>query len=246
MARKQRLLISIDEALKLYVKRRLSINAIAKQKGVHPDLLRRDLIYLGVAVRSEKQKPDVFSYAPEKNRMLEAMALGLWLGEGTEQGKRVEITNCDPRIIRTRLYFLLEICGIELTKLRLNVQIHDLEQREKVAAYWRDQLGVELQTTCRQRAKTKSQIQKHPMGTARLSFNSVPLLNSAASGGTDDASISVRDHRRVWRHIAARQTLRGARPNREASARTARPKRARSRYDLRVGRLSERSNPPPR
>jgi len=30
-------------------------------------------------------------------------------------------------------------------------------------------------------------------------------------------ALNVRDHRRGWRHSAARQTLRGARPNREAS-----------------------------
>ena len=40
-------------------------------------------------------------------------------------------------------------------------------------------------------------------------------------------ALNVRDHQHGWRHPVARQTLRGARPNREASARAARPKRDR-------------------
>src|SRR5215207_286361 len=51
LGRKQRLLITPEEAKMLYQEQRLSLSAIARSKGVHPDLIKRDLIYLGYEIR---------------------------------------------------------------------------------------------------------------------------------------------------------------------------------------------------
>jgi hypothetical protein len=45
--RKRRFLLTAEEADELFAKRRMSANAIAKLKGVHADLIRRELIWFG-------------------------------------------------------------------------------------------------------------------------------------------------------------------------------------------------------
>jgi len=93
---------------------------------VHPNLLRRNLIYLGFRTRSEKQKLNAFEYhAEQENEKLEALALGIWLGERTKSGKRVEVTNCNPLILRVWLSFLLKICSVNAAKLKLRISLHN-------------------------------------------------------------------------------------------------------------------------
>lgn len=144
MAKKQRLLISFEEAASLYESEKMSINSIAKSKGVHPDLLRRDLIYLGFKTRSEKQKINAFKYQANYNEKLEALALGIWLGEGTKGGNRVEVTNCDPFILRIWLAFLIEICNVDASKLKLRISLHDILLKEKATEYWNEKLGMAI------------------------------------------------------------------------------------------------------
>jgi hypothetical protein len=73
---KKRLLITSEEAQQLYVGQGFSINAIAKQRRVHPDLLRRDLIYLGFKLRPYRQKPNEFRYDAAGRETLEALGFG--------------------------------------------------------------------------------------------------------------------------------------------------------------------------
>lgn len=176
MAKKQRLLISFVEALDLYENQRLSINSIAKLKTVHPDLLRRDLIYLGFKTRSEKQKPNTFQYESSIDEKLEALALGIWLGEGTKRGNRVEVTNCDPFILRIWLTFLLKICRVDSSKLKLRISLHDPMLKDKARNYWNENLGREIQCFFAIKKTVPNYVSKQPMGTATISFNSVFLI----------------------------------------------------------------------
>lgn len=176
MAKKQRLLISFNEALDLYENQRLSINSIAKLKSVHPDLLRRDLIYLGFKTRSVKQKPNVFEYEPTIDEKLEALALGIWLGEGTKNGSRVEITNCDPFILRIWITFLLKVCRVDSSKLKLRISLHDPMLKEKAKDYWNENLGREIQCFFAIKKTVPNYVSKQPMGTATICFNSIFLI----------------------------------------------------------------------
>jgi hypothetical protein len=174
--KKQRLIISFEEALDLYENQKLSINSIAKSKAVHPDLLRRDLIYLGFKTRGEKQKPNVFEYQSSIDEKLEALALGIWLGEGTKRGSRVEVTNCDPIILRVWITFLLKVCKIDYSKLKLRISLHDPMLKDKARDYWNEQLGREIQCFFAIKKTVPNYVPKQPMGTATISFNSVFLI----------------------------------------------------------------------
>lgn len=175
MAKKQRLFISLEEAEDLYVNQQLSINSIAKSKKVHPESLRRDLIYLGLKTRGEKQKPNFFEYTPD-NKILEALALGIWLGEGTKNGSRVEVTNCDPSILRIWLTFLIHICNVDSSKLKLRISLHGSSLKEKAKKYWFEKLGTNIQCFFAIKKTVVNYVPKQPMGTATVSFNSKFLI----------------------------------------------------------------------
>jgi hypothetical protein len=176
MAIKQRLLITLDEAQDLYINRKYSINSIAKSKSVHPNLLRRNLIYLGFKIRNEKQKINAFDYRAEKYEQLEALALGIWLGEGTKIGKRVEVTNCNPLILRVWLSFLLKICNVDASKLKLRISLHNALLKEKAKNYWIENLDYEIVCSFSIKKTVPNCVPKQPMGTATLSYNSVNLI----------------------------------------------------------------------
>jgi hypothetical protein len=169
--------MSMDEAAVLYQDQRLSANAIAKLKGVHPELIRRELKHYGFHVRSERQRPNVFRYDPTGHERLEALAIGLWMGEGTKRGKRVELTNCDPTILRVWLSYLVKVCHVDVAKLRLRVQIHDAAHRAEAELYWQTHLGIDvLFRFSQKRQLVEGAPIKQPMGTATLQYNSKFLL----------------------------------------------------------------------
>jgi hypothetical protein len=49
-------------------------------KRSHPDLIRRDLIYLGFEIRGHTDLAQVYDYNSSNHEQLEALALGLWMG----------------------------------------------------------------------------------------------------------------------------------------------------------------------
>lgn len=176
MAKKQRLLITFEEAEDLYDRQKLSINFIAKSKGVHPDLLRRDLIYLGFKTRGIKEKINKFAYKLDTNENLEALALGLWLGEGTKRGKRVEITNCNPMILQVWIAYLIKVCDVEISKIKLRVSLHNPLIKEEAKKYWLERLGLEMNCFFSIKEIRQTHNKKQPMGTATVSYNSVGLI----------------------------------------------------------------------
>ncbi|HEY7309814.1 MAG TPA: hypothetical protein VH643_10685 [Gemmataceae bacterium] len=172
---KQELVITVEEVEEFYLRRRLSLSKLARKKGVHPDLLRRDLIHLGIRIRPDKQPSNSFHYDAVGNEMLEAMALGIWLGEGTRAGgNRAEVSNCDPAILRVWLQFLLRVCHADPAKIRMACIMYDPNLVEEAKVYWEAELGMSL--PCLIRFKRKGDgVAKRPMGTVRLYFNSTYL-----------------------------------------------------------------------
>jgi len=178
LGRKQRLLITSEEAAELYQKQRRSLSAIAKLKGVHPDLIKRDLMYLGYEIRGHEDSAQVFDYNASDHELLEALALGIWMGEGTKGGKRLAVTNCDPNILLVWMTFLLQVCNVSPDKLRLRVTIYETSSRDEALQYWHNQLGMSMPCwfgTIKVSPNRTSPI-RHPMGTATVYVNSTFLL----------------------------------------------------------------------
>jgi len=170
------LLISKDEALALYEGQKISINAIASAREVHPNTIRRNLLNLGFTTRSQKQRPNAFSYDSQAHEGLEALALGIWMGEGTKKGKRVEVTNCDLCILRVWLSFLIKVCRADVNKLWLRIALHDAKLKAEAVKYWREVLGMNLTLYFSIKALKANASVKQPIGTATLGFNSKFLL----------------------------------------------------------------------
>jgi hypothetical protein len=172
--KKERLLITHEEAEELYVRQALSLRTISRQRQVHIDSLRHELVELGFTIRSQTQKPNEFHYDQSGNEVLEALALGIWLGGGTKEGKRVEVTNCDPGILKTWIAFLLKVCRVEESKIRLVVELHDANLTEESRLFWQVALGHNFPCCFQYRVSGKGK-RKRPMGTARVRYNSTFL-----------------------------------------------------------------------
>lgn len=179
LGKKQRLLLSHEEAQELYENQRMSANAIAKLKGVHPQLILDDLRYLGLATRTERNPVRRYEYDATGQEVLEALAIGIWMGEGYKNGKKLAITNCNPQFLRIWLRFLIDVCRVDVAKIHLRVTIHDLECVPEAEGYWSAQLGMVLRMSFDQHqlANPNGPI-KQPMGTATISVNSVFLIET--------------------------------------------------------------------
>jgi hypothetical protein len=178
LGRKQRLLISHEEAEALYQEKRLSLSAIARLKGVHPDLIKRDLIYLGYSIRGHDAARYVCDYNAVGYEQLEALAIGIWMGEGGKSGRTVEVTNCDPDLLRIWLKFLLVVCNVDPLKLRLRITLHDLGLKESSEAYWQQNLNMNILCAFHKKKVQPGYegIPRQPMGTATLRINSKFLM----------------------------------------------------------------------
>jgi hypothetical protein len=178
LGRKQRLLITREEAEDLYRDKGWSMNAIARMKGVHPDLIRQDLKYLGYEIRGHSTYMNVYDYDPVGHECLEALAIGIWMGEGTKRGRRLEVTNCDPAILRVWLRFLLTICHVDPLRLEASINIADDCLSVEAEGYWQRELGMQIRCTFR-RKKTEANAEvqsRQPMGTVALRVNSKFLI----------------------------------------------------------------------
>ena len=79
-------------------------------------------------------------------KKLEIVGVILWWGEGTKsrRDKRwknarsypIEFTNTNPIMIKVFLDFLREVVHIEETRLRVQIQIHEGDDQERLEAFW--------------------------------------------------------------------------------------------------------------
>ncbi|MFC1496021.1 hypothetical protein ACFL52_01245 [Candidatus Margulisiibacteriota bacterium] len=71
------------------------------------------------------------------------IGIGLYLGEGTKQGKhKVALGNTNPDILKTFLYFLRIICGVKENKIRAELNIFDDVNKTKAISYWSKNIGI--------------------------------------------------------------------------------------------------------
>ena len=79
--------------------------------------------------------------------LFEVINLTLWLTEGTKLRKNkrwgtfiysVEITNTDPFIISTFLRYLRERLGVQNKRIKVQLQIHEGDNQEKLESFWEE------------------------------------------------------------------------------------------------------------
>ena len=81
----------------------------------------------------------------ERDKLLKALALGLFWGEGFRRNPiSIRLYNSDPQLLRTFVTFLRIICGVRPDKFRAHLILHDGANAEYVLAFWSQQLGIPL------------------------------------------------------------------------------------------------------
>jgi hypothetical protein len=84
--------------------------------------------------------------------LLEVVGLILWWAEGSKSRKDkrwknawtypIEITNTDPKVISIFLDFLTTNLVVDITRLKLQLQIHAGDDQENLEEYWSSVTGI--------------------------------------------------------------------------------------------------------
>lgn len=132
-----------------YIEKKKSMQEIADGLGVSLHAVRYWMEKHGIKTRncSEavyiKWNPNgdpfkIKTILSEKEKMLFAVTIGLYLGEGKKYRKCASLAlgNTDPLIIRTFLKFLREICGVEERKIKAELNIYNDVSLKKAMEYW--------------------------------------------------------------------------------------------------------------
>lgn len=72
----------------------------------------------------------------EEQRILKAIGVMLYWGEGTKRGGSVALANSDPKMINLFLRFLREICGIDEGRLRVGLHHYSDHDPKKLIKFW--------------------------------------------------------------------------------------------------------------
>lgn len=79
----------------------------------------------------------------EYEKFLLGLGLGLFWGEGMKLNKNgVRLGNTDPYIILYFREFLMQICGVKMTKLKYYLQLFGDVNKEKAVRFWCDILSI--------------------------------------------------------------------------------------------------------
>lgn len=83
---------------------------------------------------------------------LEVLGLALWWAEGSKSRRDqrwknavsypIEITNTDERIIKIFLEFMIREIGIRRDRFKLQLQIHEGDDKEALENYWSKMTGI--------------------------------------------------------------------------------------------------------
>ncbi len=84
-----------------------------------------------------------------------SVALIIWWCEGTKIRKEkrwknsyikaVEVTNCNPEIIKVFVNFLIEQVDVPISKIKAQVQIHEGDDINQVEGFWESETGIPRQ-----------------------------------------------------------------------------------------------------
>lgn len=111
---------------------------------------------------------------------MELVGTILWWAEGTKSrlDKRwkhtrsfpVELTNTNPIVIKMFADYLREVIGVSNNKLRIQVQIHEGDERSKLEKYWSDISGVPLSQFNKTIVRPKGKKIGKTRGTCKIRF----------------------------------------------------------------------------
>ena len=96
----------------------------------------------------QKHNPDgdPFSVRPIKNTddaKLLGMGVGLYWGEGNKANKHsVRLGNTDPALLNIFIKFLVDLFGVDKTRLRFGLQLFSDTNPDDALAFWTNKLGV--------------------------------------------------------------------------------------------------------
>jgi hypothetical protein len=126
---------------------------------------------------------DPFSFTEPKTLekgILFGIGLGLYWGEGQKRGKSgLRLSNSDPKLIKKFIEFLEKFFAIDISRLKISIQIFEDISPKKALDYWVQELNLEktqfykpvvLKVRGNGTYKYKSEY-----GTAILYFNNVKL-----------------------------------------------------------------------
>lgn len=143
------------ELEKMYLLKRLSVKEISLLKKCSTNKINYWIGKFQIPIRSRsealyaKYNPngDPFNLKKIKSNdayLLLGLGLGLWWGEGNKMDKSaIRLGNSDPKLIRVFIKFLIEIFGIEISKVRLGLQVFDDQDVEKVKQEWLYHLNLQ-------------------------------------------------------------------------------------------------------
>lgn len=95
-----------------------------------------------------KENPDgdpfnIKKHRSKREQLLYGLAMGLFWGEGTKAiSSSVRLTNTDPAMIKLFRSFLLEICQVDLNKIRYSIVTFNDSIPAAASAYWAQELGI--------------------------------------------------------------------------------------------------------
>lgn len=78
----------------------------------------------------------------DAKRELLRLGIGLYIGEGTKNKNRVVLTNTNPKVIRTFLRFLREICSVEEKRIYAYLNVFNDADLDQVLNYWQQVTGL--------------------------------------------------------------------------------------------------------
>lgn len=106
--------------------------------------------------------------------------LALYAGEGGKTGNDINVSNCDPRILRASLEFFLML-GARREDVRVSIHLHDAARVSEVESFWSSELELPLEQFTRtvvavSRASKQRRGNVQPNGTCRVRVHSTRLL----------------------------------------------------------------------
>lgn len=100
---------------------------------------------------------------------LHIMGCMLWWGEGTKDRNTLQMSNCDPELIRLWMRFLRDALAADPARIRISCQIYENVDPEEACRYWENVCSMPPGTcTARLIASTSTKIGKQPHGTCRV------------------------------------------------------------------------------
>lgn len=114
-----------------------------------------------------------------EERELFALAIGLYLGEGTKKGiYNVAIANSDPQILKIFINFLEKFCGVAKEELRAGLNIFADCDVQGSIEWWAEKLDIRLQQFYPPmiREPKSDYSNKSERGTVNLTFSNIKLF----------------------------------------------------------------------